>query len=97
MSNTYWIIDETSYNVLGMFPTRGQAVDYVAALLSVNDDDFLDELTISNEAGPLLTGDSLRDALRHREAARKRAASSARGNGSNGSPTAAMAATSYRT
>ena len=96
MSGRYWIIDETNYNVLGTFPTRGQAVDYVAALLSVNDDDFLDELTISNDAGPLLYGDSLRDALRHREAARKRAASSARGNGSNGSPTAAMAAKSYR-
>ncbi len=96
MSGSYWIIDETSYNVLGTFPTRGQAVDYVAALLSVNDDDFLDELTISNDAGPLLYGDTLRDALRNREAARKRAASSARGNSKKHSPAAAMAARSYR-
>jgi hypothetical protein len=94
MSGRYSIIDETSYNVLGMFSTRGQAVDYVAALLSVNDDDFLDELTISNDAGPLLYGDTLRAALRNREAARKRVASSTRGNGSKHSPAAAMAAKS---
>ena len=96
MSGRYWIIDETSYNVLDTFITRGQAVDYVAALLSVNDDDFLDELTISNDAGPLLYGDSLRDALHNREAARKRIASSTRGNGSKHSPATAMTAKSYR-
>ena len=96
MSNAYRIIDETSYSVLGGVPTRGQAVDFIAALLSVNDDDFLDELTISNDDGPLLYGDSLRDALRKREAARKRTASSARGDGANGAPTAAMAIKSHR-
>ncbi len=79
MSDRYWLIDETSYNVLGTFASRGQAVDYVAALLSVNDEDFLDELTISDAAGPLLHGDSLRAALRNRAAARARVASAARG------------------
>jgi hypothetical protein len=62
----------------------------------VNDDDFLDELTISNDDGPLLYGDSLRAALRKRETARKSAASSARGDGVNGSPAAAMAIKSNR-
>ena len=96
MSGRYWIVDETSCNILGTLPTRGQAVDYVAALLSVNDDDFLEELTISNDAGPLLYGDSLHNAPRQREAARKHVASSTRGNSSKHSPAAAMTAKSYR-
>jgi hypothetical protein len=96
MDGRYWVIDEVSLSILGTFNTRGEAVDSVAALVAVNDDDFLDELTISNDAGPLLYGDTLRNALRNREAARKRIASSARGNGSKHSPAAAMAAKTYR-
>ena len=72
MNGRHRIIDEVNYNVLGTFDSLEEAVDTVASLLSVNDDDFLDELTISNDDGPLLHGDSLRDALRNRDAARER-------------------------
>lgn len=95
MDGRYRVIDEVSLSILASFDSQEEAVDFVAALLSVNDDDFQDELTIGNDAGPLLFGDSLRAALRNREAARERIASSARGTASHGSdnpPTETMAA-----
>ena len=75
MNRRYRVIDETNYSVLGTFDSRGEAVDFVAAAMAVNTDDFLDELTISNDTGPLLYGDSLREALRRREVARERVVS----------------------
>ena len=54
MNGRHRIIDEVNYNVLGIFDSREDAVDFVAALLSVNDDDDLDELTIANDAGHVL-------------------------------------------
>ena len=64
MNHPYRLIDETNYSILGRFASRGEAVDFVASLLSVNDDDYLDELTIADESGPVLFGESLRDELR---------------------------------
>ncbi len=67
MNGKYRIIDESNYNVLGTFDSIEAAVEYVATLLSVNDDDYLDDLTIGNEKeGPVLYGDSLRTALKNR-------------------------------
>jgi hypothetical protein len=72
MNGQYRVIDETNYSVLETFGSRGEAIDFVAALRSVNDDDYLDELTIANETRPVLHGDSLREALRRRDEARLR-------------------------
>jgi hypothetical protein len=71
MDRRYQVIDEVSLGVLGTFDSLEAAVDSVAALRSANDDSFLDELTIANDIGPMLHGDSLRDALRLRDAARE--------------------------
>jgi len=84
MNGCYRVIDETNFNVLGTFASQEEAVDYVAALLSVNDSGYLDELTIANDDGPLLFADSLGDALRNREAARSRTAASGRSNEGHG-------------
>jgi hypothetical protein len=73
MNGRYRVIDEVSFNLLGTFGSRGDAIDYVAALLAVNDDAYLDELTIASDEGTPLTGNSLRNALRNRAAARERA------------------------
>lgn len=97
MDGRYRVIDEVSLSILGVFDSRGDAVDFVAALLTVNDDDFLDELTIANDAGPLFYGDSLRDALREGEASRERAASgrSNAGNGGDEGSVEALVAKGY--
>ena len=94
MDGRYRVIDEVSKSVLGAFASRGEAVDFVAVAMSVNADDFLEELTVSNDAGPLLYGESLREALRCREEARARVASRRANPGDSGygSPVDAMAA-----
>src|SRR5680860_135075 len=95
MNGRYWIIDEINFNVLGTFDSRGDAVDYVAALLTVNDDEYLDELTVTSDQGAPLTGDVLRAALRNRAMARERVESAGGGNAGHGgytSPAEAMAA-----
>ena len=84
MGGRFHVIDEISKSILGTFDSRGEAVELVASLLSVNDGDFLDDLTIANDAGPLLYGDSLRDALRRREEARERVASDRSNGGRRG-------------
>jgi hypothetical protein len=84
MSGHYRVIDEVNFNVLGTFDSRGSALDYVAALLSVNDDEYLHELTVVSDQGTPLTGDSLRIALQNRAAARERVGASA-GGGSHDS------------
>ena len=84
MGGRYHVIDEVSKSILGTFDSRGEAVDFVAAAMAVNADDFLDELTISNDTSPLLYGDSLRDALRHRAEARQRVASGRPNSGYSG-------------
>jgi hypothetical protein len=76
MSGRYRVIDEVNFNVLGTFDSRGSALDYVAALLGVNDDEYLDELTIVSDAGTPVTGNSLRNALKSRAAARERVGAS---------------------
>ena len=80
MNGRYRVIDEVSFNLLGTFDSRGDAVDYVAALLAANDDDYLDELTIASDEGTPLTGNSLQNALRNRAAARERVGASIGGN-----------------
>ena len=84
MNGRYRIIDEVNFNLLGTFDSWGDALDCVAALLTVNDDDYLDELTIASDEGTQLTGDSLRAALENQVRARKRA-EAAVGGGSNDS------------
>jgi hypothetical protein len=91
MDGRYQLIDEVSLSVLGTFKTQKEAVDSVAELLSVNDDDFLDELTIANDDGPLLYGESLRDALRDREAVRSGALDVTRNGSHAGRPVGALA------
>jgi hypothetical protein len=83
MNRRYRLIDEGNYNLLGTFASRGEALDCVAALLAVNTEDFLEELTIADERGPLLSGDALRVALERRAQARTRISASS-GGGSNG-------------
>lgn len=78
MGTRYWVIDEVSLSMLGSFETQEEAVDFVAKLLTVNDDEFLEELTISNDQGPMFSGDSLRSALRDRAAERDRLVTSGR-------------------
>lgn len=68
MNGRYRVIDEVNFNVLGTFDSCEAAVNFVAALLSVNVEDYLDELTIANDQGERLTGDSLRNALVNRVA-----------------------------
>ena len=84
MNGRYRVIDETNFDVLGTFDSRGEAVEFLAALLTSNDEDYLDELTIASDEGPVLYGDSLREALRNRDATRERVASSGRGSESYG-------------
>jgi hypothetical protein len=76
MNRRFRVIDEASFNLLGTFESRGDAIDYVATLLTVNDDDYLDELTITSDEGTPLTGNALRAALRNPAAARKRVGAS---------------------
>ncbi len=84
MNGCYRVIDETNFNVLGTFTSQEEAIDFVAALLSVNDGGYRDDLTIANDDGPLLFGDSLADALRNSEAARSRTAASRQSNEGDG-------------
>jgi hypothetical protein len=79
VNDRFHVIDEVSFNELGMFPSREAALDFVAALLTVNTDDFLDELSISGDGDSPLTGDALRDALDQRTATRERVAAPAEG------------------
>lgn len=69
MNGRYRVIDETNFNVLGTFESQERAVDYVSALLAVNDDEYLNELTIASDEGAPLAGDTLRETLRTRAAA----------------------------
>ena len=84
MNGCYRVIDETNFNVLGTFTSQEDAIDYAAALLSVNEGDYLDELTIANDDGPLLFGDSMAGALRNRETAHSRTVASGRSNEGHG-------------
>jgi hypothetical protein len=84
MNSPFQVIDEVSFNVLGTFPSREAAIDFVATLLTVNTDEFLDELSISDDECPPLTGDALRNALKQRAATRKRGVSPT-GGGSHSS------------
>lgn len=79
MNDQFLVIDEVSFNVLGTFTSQEAAIDFVATLLTVNTDDFLDEISISNEEGSPLTGDSLRDALKQRIAICQRVAAPSEG------------------
>jgi hypothetical protein len=79
MNGRHRVIDEVNFNLLGTFDSRGDAIDYVAALLTVNDDSYLDELTITSDEGTPLTGESLRTALQRRAAARERVGASGGG------------------
>lgn len=79
MNGRYRVIDEVSFNILGTFDSQEGAIDFVAALLSANDDDYLDELTIACDDQPLFSGVSLRDALKHRAVARDRVGTPVRG------------------
>jgi hypothetical protein len=63
---------------------RHQVIDFVAPLLSVNDESYLGELTIASDAGMQLTGDTLRKAVQHRAAARRRVVSLGRGHSNGG-------------
>ena len=82
MNDRYRLIDEGNYNLLGTFASRDEALDCVASLLAVNTVDYLKELTIADERGPLLSGDALRIALERRAQARVRVGSSSRGGSS---------------
>ncbi len=67
----YRVIDETQFNILGTFESREVAVDYVAALLAINDEDYLDMLTVAHDEEPPLAGDALREALRNQPTLRQ--------------------------
>lgn len=98
MNGRFRVIDEVNFNVLGSFDSRGDAVDFVATLLDVNDDDYRDELTIAGDENTPLTGHTLRDALQSRAATRERVGASGRGNATGGGyapSTDAMAAKGY--
>ena len=71
MNGRYRIIDESNFNVLGNFDSFEAAVDFVATLVSV-DDEYLDDLTIASDRTPILYGDELRNALRERHQAQAR-------------------------
>ena len=78
MNGRYRFIDEVSFNDLGTFTSLEAALDFVASLLTVNADDFLDELSISDDEGTSLTGDDLRTALSRRTAIREHVAAPTR-------------------
>jgi len=90
MIGRFRVIDEVSFSALGTFDSRGDAIDFVATLLDVNDDDYLDELTIASDENAPLTGHALRAALQSRAASRERIAPTGRGNAAP--PTDLMAA-----
>lgn len=72
MSGKYRIIDESNFNELGVFDSVESAVDYVATLLTVNDEEYLEDLTIGAAEGPILYGEALRRALQDRGSVRQR-------------------------
>jgi hypothetical protein len=74
MNGRYQVIDEVSLSILGTFESQDAATEFVATVMLVNDDEFLDELTIADSTGPILFGDALRDTLRRRVEARERVA-----------------------
>lgn len=82
MNGRYHVIDEPSLSDLGSFDSEDAALAFVETLLSVNTDDLLDELTVSNEPGPVFFGEALRQELERRANARKGVES--RGSGSSG-------------
>jgi hypothetical protein len=97
MNRRIRVIDEANYSVLGTFDSEDEAIDFVATLLSVNDEDYLDELTIADETRTVLFGDSLRDALRRRKEASEREAQRRNSGGQGGyvQPVEALAAKGY--
>ena len=99
MNDRYKVIDEPSLSILARFASQDEALAYVETLLTVNTDDVLDELTVSDGTGPVFHGDSLRQELQRRARDRKPVGSRG-GNGSEGLGAShysytPMAATSY--
>lgn len=95
MSGRYHVIDEPSLSVIGSFDSQDAALGYVETLLAVNSDDFLDELTVSDDTGPVLSGDDLRQALQRRAKGQARGGSGSEGLGFSGYSYTPMAATSH--
>lgn len=67
----FTIFDASINRLLGVYATEDQALDVVSALLSVNSDDYADDLVVDcasadGVAGPL-TGDRLRAWVRARQ------------------------------
>lgn len=83
MKGRYKVIDEPSLSIMARFESQDEAVAYVETLLTVNTDDILDELTVSDGTGPLFHGDSLRQELKRRSRERSRVGSRG-GSGSEG-------------
>lgn len=79
MNSRYHVIDEPSLSVLGSFYSQDAALEYVETLLSVNSDEFLDELTLSDDTGPVFSGDALRQELQRRAKGRRRGGSGSEG------------------
>lgn len=79
VNGRYHVIDEPSLSVMAAFDSQDAALEYVETLLSVNSDDFLDEITVSNDTGPVFYGDLLRQELNRRVKDRERIGS--RGGG----------------
>lgn len=95
MNSRYHVIDEPSLSVMGSFDSQDAALGYVETLLSVNSDDFLDELTVSDDTGPVLSGDDLRQALQRRSKGQARGGGGSEGLGASGYTHFPMAATSH--
>lgn len=98
MDGRHFVIYEPNLSDLGVFDSRDDALTYVEALLAVNTDDFLDDLTVSDESGPVLYEESLRQELQHRAARRESVGSrggSSEGLGTSGYRYPPMAATSF--
>lgn len=99
MDDRYKVIDEPSLSILARFASQDEALEYVETLLAVNNDDVLDELTVSDGTGPVFHGDSLRQELQRRARGQQRVGSrggsGSEGLGASGYNSAPLAATHY--
>lgn len=99
MNDRFKVIDEPSLSILARFVSQDEALAYVEALLAVNTDDVLDDLTVADGAGPVFHGDALRQELQRRARGRQRVGprggSGSEGLGAASSSHAPLAATSH--
>lgn len=80
MSGKFLVFDESIFKLMGSYETEGAALDYVAALIRANSEDYADELIIVRDDADALGGDELLKALHGRQLEHERVAVSVTGD-----------------